>query len=967
MFTQSVSALAYSDNTILSDTINNTYIGRIEAKDIINNSDFKDISEGHYAKESIVRMSALNLVKGYGNNYNPDNAVSNQEVLAFLLRAIGLENEAQSAGIQQKANYQDSSVRDLWSLGYLRIALNRGLITNAQYTDATSADQDQLDPQTNFIRAGAATREMVAEWIAKVLDSVDSSVLNYNTTQQSVYQYSDWETISPERVSYVEKVSMAGIMKGSEGKFNPKAYVTRAEMAVILKNMDAVYYKIMGIEKKTGTVGAVMDIDAQTTANSDFNKKIYVRTSDGGIDVFEYTASVNSSPQPQEKDAVVYADGKIGGLSILKENDQIEYLVSSDNSTILYVFKTSEMAKEVIQDKLVKIDVSANIISLKKTDAEVTSYTLASGLIKDGIYIKMDNRDRLIKDIPAGSILELTLKNDIVIEIKYIGEQEMYTEIKGVVTENNSLLGYITIINSDGKEVTKNYYAGTVQVEKQQYYDEMDEVGYIDSIFPNFEYDDRDTYIEDVEAGDIVFIRVDENNPQYITEISAVTNYIVKYGKVGQISSGNGENISVLMEYENGQTEWLDIPLDVFISKNTYPAQITDIMAGDWIKVLVNEAILTPGEIIQSVKEVTIEGSARYITGIYKAQLINVNKAQKQMVFKDSQSLDKYGWTDYQQVRYINLNNSSGVEYYYNGNQVSLDYVSQRLKNVEAYIATETSFGGEKAVKISFRSSRDEYLEADNIIYANGTGTIGTVENSTINTDDGTIVVRYGRLTKGSNVAVLDYAAIELNGNSSAAVVSVSEAPNTSGVIIARGRIKSIDEGKSFQVQSMAVLNDMKWSYTPIERIFNINYNTQFYNENGWAEPGTFIDYTENTAYDKVYTIIADGTNAAYVIENPYVRQGIRGTIYEVDGNTVKLKDTYIYNTEKNTWEFYSKENSALTVTIPNNYIIVGDNQVLGINALKSGQQIKVMTDVLDVENLTQETEITGYITYIEK
>lgn len=967
----SINTFAYSDDRILTDTVVNTYNGRLEATDMIRNANFTDVPNDYWARESIVRMTALNLVKGYGKEYKPNNAVSNQEAIAYFIRAIGQEDEAQAAGIALQPTFpNNSSARSLWSLGYLQLALNANVITQAQYNDALIEDQTTLDPTINFIRDAEVTREQAADWLVKTLESVDPTILQLGTTQQSIYQYSDWESITPEIVSAIEKLSMAGIMSGSDGKFNPKNRITRAEIAQMLKNMDSIYYQMNGITKRTGTVGAIINKDDKTTGVVRKLKEVYVRTSDGKVDIIQYTNNENTSPQPQAEDAVVYSSEAIGGLDLLQEEDQIEYLADSAN-TILYVQKTAEVKITQVQGILDTIDRIGNSITIRDGRGNKTTYRLIEGLIKDNAsgqpYIYMDIHERLLSDLPIGSTIKLTLKNDIVTTLNYIGEPEVYTEIRGIVTENNPQLGYITMMDDNRKEVTKNYYRNTVKVEKQQYYDTMDEIGYIDSVFPNFEYDPRDTFIDDIEAGDIVFITLDPTNQELITSASASTNYTMKYGKAKQIQL-TGDNItSILMEYENKQTEWIDVPNDVFISKDTYPANLSDILAGDWIKILVNEAIISPGYTVQSAKEVTIEGSDRFVSNIYKAQLSGINQIQQQIIFKNVQSLDNTGWSNYQQIKNININNSQGVDYYYNGNKISLDFAVNKLKNnYEAYVATESGFGGEKAVKVSFRDSRDELLSTDNIIYADGNGTIGTTNKTGITTDEGTIVVRHGRETENINVMVPDHARIALNGENKAALVVVDDTPNTSGLIITRGRINTIDEGKSFQVKSMSILGDMKWAYTPIQRVFTIDYDTKFYNADGWVEPSTFIDYTDETNFDKVYTIITDGSKATQIIDNPYVTNGIRGTIYAIEDNVVKIKDAYMYNTETGAWSSISNKNTALNITIPDNYIIVKDNQSVGLSSLKVGNQIKVMTDILK-EKPTEADTINGYITFVEK
>lgn len=978
----SIDIFAYSDDRILTDPIENTYTGRLEATDMIRNANFIDIPTDSQLSEAIARTVSLNLIKGYEAEFRPDEPVRNQEAVAAAIRVTGQEDAAQQAGVALMAtNPNLATVEDVWALGYLQLAQTMNVITLQQFNDALVADQASLDPAVNFIRGDAVTRDQAADWLVKIVENTNPTAFQLstpNTSQQSVYQYPDWTDISPDMVTSVEKLSMAGIMKGDDsGYFNPKSPLTRVELAQILRNMDSLYYNMNGLQRKTGTIGAVVDNVSPSTGGAKAERNIYIRNADGKVDMIKYEVAQNSSPQPQVKDAVVYSPEEISGLDILEEDDIIEYLVRTADNTIIYVQKTGESAQEIeIEGILDNVDKDNNSITIKDKLGNTITFKLMEGIIRnnseDEPCIYMDKRERLISELPTGSTLKLTVKNDIVIILNYIGDPEIRSQIRGIVTENNPDLGYITIIDDNRQEITKNYYQNSIKVEKQQYYDVMDEIGYIDSVFPNFEYDPRDTFIDDVEIGDIITLTLDPADNQLVSAVSASSNYTMKYGKVKQLQQ-NGNYVSMLMEYENKQTEWLDVPNDIFISRDANPANLADIMAGDWIKVLVNEATVAPGRILQSAKEITIEGGERYITGVYKAQLSTVDPVQQKLVFKNVETLGANGWSEYQEAKSISINKGSDVEYYYNGKRTSLDFVSSRLKNgYEAYVATQNAFGGEKAVKVSFRDSRDQLLNKDNITYSDGNGNIGITNKSNISTDAGTIVIRHGRLTEGMNIMVPDYATISLNGENTAAVVQIEDTPNISGLIIARGRIKSIDEGKSFQVQSMAILNDMKWSYTPIERVFTIDYNTEFYDDTGLVDRDTFIDYTDATKYDEVYTIVTDGTKALQVIDNPYPKNGIRGTVYEVatedDTSTVKIKDAYIYRYDDKTgaWTSVSQKNSALNIIVPNNYIVVKDNMSVGISEIKVGNQIRIMTDN-ELEKPTEETEINGYIMFIEK
>jgi hypothetical protein len=134
----------------------------------------------------------------------------------------------------------------------------------------------------------------------------------------------------------------------------------------------------------------------------------------------------------------------------------------------------------------------------------------------------------------------------------------------------------------------------------------------------------------------------------------------------------------------------------------------------------------------------------------------------------------------------------------------------------------------------------------------------------------------------------------------------------------------------------------------------------------GIVDAKKFIDYSSDTKVDKVYTIITDGSRAIQVIDNKYATKGVRGTIVSIDGNKVMIKDAYVYNNKTGAWSAISAKNSALNVTLPTNYIIVKNNEAVGISALKVGNQIRVMTDTLE-DKPTEATAISSVITFVEK
>ncbi len=1015
MFALSISSLstAYSvpiDGRIFSDPISNTYVSPPDGAALISNLNFTDLPSNFEVKESITRSGALNMIKGYDRTFNPNGIVSNQEAIAFVIRAIGLENLAQQRAILVQAQMPENSpLRTLWSIGYLNVAVDIGLITQQQYTNALEADQTILDPNTEFLREAGARKENLADWLVRGLEFVNPLTFASAATEQNIFKSADWDNLSPEYVQSMEKVLRVGMMKGDEsGNLNPKGVVNRAQMAQILKNMDNTYYNIQGILKKTGTVAGIKDSQTATTNAGTVTRDVYIRTQTGNVDVLRYEVNNTSYPASGERNTVVFKDGSITGLTALSEGDSVEYLVRVANSTNLYVQVLGSTPEvKTVSGILKKLDLPNGKVTIStpadpKTNNPGKEYTyhLGEGLYgvdvaqraanniqtieqivqpepipttapnittQETEWLYFNGKKRKVSELPLGSAVSLDLKNNIVEAINYLGEISLVTEQRGIVIENNTNLGYLTFIDNRGNEVTKYYYNNDIKVEKQQSYDADDEIGYIDEVFPNFKYDPRDTLISEVEAGDIVFMRFDPNDNDTIINISASTNYIMRYGKIKEFNV-NGNHATIVVEYENKQTSWFDVPNTVFVSRDGRPIDFSDVKVGDWTKLLVNRAIIAPGNFMESVKEMIIEGDEHFISTIIKGQLTSIDPIQNQLKIQNAQSLLKTGWGNYKNVEKYNIAGND-IEYFYEGKRISLDYATQYLKrsNGEVYIALENNYAGEKVKRVTFRPNRDELLSPDKVLNSDGNGNFSILSNNgTISTDAGTIVRKNGRLVDGGSISIPDYAVVSLNGQNKAAVVDIFDAPNTSGVIIITGRVLKVNDGKSFVVKSMSSLNANEWSYAPIQREFTIDYNTLFLNADGYVANDTFLGYGDDSVINKVYYVVTNGTHADVVVDAPYANKSLRGTVYKNEEGVISIKDVTYLEEKTGKWKAISTTNNTATVNVGSNTIIIKNNEFTTAKSLTNGDQIKIMTDKLP-DKLVSGIAVDGYILLVEK
>ena len=951
------------DNAIVA----NTYSGRVAGSELINNVNFRDLPATHWAKESVVRSGSLNLVKGYDRAFFPNNAVTNQEAIAFIIRILGMENDALTEAIRIRSDATESErARDLWSIGYLSLAREVGIVTEGEYASLTITDKEAAAGE--LLGSAPATRERVAHWVMRGLNMSSPALVNLEPQIQMVFNFSDWDSIDIEYLKTVEAALLFGVMKGdNNGRFNPKASLTRAEMAQVLRNMDEFYYLSNGIIKRTGVVGAFRDEQQTATGSAYVNRKFYIREASGAVEVIQYEFyATDSSISNRDIDAVVYKNGNVAGLNSLSVGDQIEYLVNAGTNQVYYVQVISAGLSETsATGNLQSIDVKNGQITLLDPDTKKTKvYTMAQG-VYGADYIVIDQAKNPAGALPIGSKIELNLIGQTVMSVSFIGTPTVIDELRGIVIENDPDFGYLTIVDNKGNLITKNYYADSVKVEKQQYYDLDDEIGYIDEVFPNFHYDPRDSFIEDIEPGDIVFMRFDPEDPDLISNISASTNYIARYGKITQITRGEGIS-RYLVEYENKQTNWFDVVDNIYVSKLGRPATHNQVAVGDWAKFLVNQAIIEPGYIMESVKEINVEGGEHFISTIIKGQLAGIEPIQNKLMVQNAQTLAKTGWSNYQNIAQISIANND-IEYYYNGQRISLDYAQRFLKRAEGdvYIALENSASGERAKMITFRNGRDELLSADTVIVADGNGSFSILSTpGSIGTDVGTIVRRYGRLVSSNNILPSDYTIVSLNDGNTAAVVDITDAPAISGVNIARGRILSVDQGENFKVQSMSVLSGNEWVYTPVQREFTIDYNTKFLDSTGIKDISGLKDYTAASAVDKVYNIIYDGSKATWLIDAPYSKQAVKGIVYEAAGGKLMLRNAEYYNTVTGKWSPVSLLDATISVTVPTNAITVKNNAVVGSVAV--GDTVRVMTDKLP-EKVQTGIDVSGYFIFVEK
>jgi len=177
---------------------------------IYNQVQFID-AQDHWAKGTINEMGARLIVNGDQNgNFNPDNYITRAEFAAIMARALGLPSNC-------TASFADVSASD-WFSGAVGTAYQYGIVGGK--------GNNNFDPNANITREEA----MAMIYRASKLTPFPT-LLNARDLSSEFDDYGTQSSWADEAVAFNINNNL---IKGANGKINPKADITRAEVATVV-------------------------------------------------------------------------------------------------------------------------------------------------------------------------------------------------------------------------------------------------------------------------------------------------------------------------------------------------------------------------------------------------------------------------------------------------------------------------------------------------------------------------------------------------------------------------------------------------------------------------------------------------------------------------------------------------------------------------------------------------------------
>lgn len=939
--------------SIAADTPSVVYSGDTEASATLGGMKYTDVGRNNWSAEAIYESGALGIVQGYNGSatrFARTTAMTKEEAIATVYRAAGREAEAQQLGITiNNARTGKSRKTDPMEVlydGFLQLAANEGLITAQNLSDAFNYDQTSLTAES-FKRKGPAQRQEMLYWLAKTLGIQPAS------PNRELLNYSDWRSIDPDKLGYMEAMLRDGIMSGSGGRINPRQSVTREQGAQFVKNTESY---ILGALKYGKSLGVIKDIIPTKDYSGNVTvtgKNILVTVSDGtpvsivtsaGTSTAAGGKNENSGAKlgGQKKELVVYKNGVIGDSSLLSKGDRIQYITDSAN-----IVKYVNIISNVKDVKYPAVQVSGidrtnrllNAVELfemdypdlksisgdqfKWSNTETTTYRIAPNASVTINGVKSD-----LSGITDGVTAILTVDgNNLVKAIQCVDlgiNAEARNIVRGIVEENNPDLGYLTLYNEDGSGT------GSGDTPLRTY-------NYVDQNKTEVLRNHKPVKADMIQAGDTAYIRLDQDGD--IASVSAVENYTTSYGKViSKLPS------KIAVEYEDGSQQVLTVGSDVIVIRDKLLVGFKALRDGDRVRLLLNDNGKST-----DLKEITIEGDEHYISNIYKGTIAKIDDMSDKITVMGMQVFNRGSW-EYTPRKGATVLPFAGDFKIYSGDTVlDIDEANKLLYSNEAYIAVEKTYGGEeKAVVLSYRNSLDTQVPtvSDTIVNAvSGAGSFMlSRENRKVSFSDGSIVVKYGRLVSGNSLSDNDAAYFALNrdystGDYYASVVKVDEPRISGDPVIYRGRISAINDEKDFTLESFSELTGTSWKYSNTPKTFNITLDTRVLDDAGVLNISDFKGYGSDSYLKRTVYVVADGINAVLISTAPYGIENIKGTVYSVSSNSISLRNTVIYDSATYMW----KSGGDAVINLLKNTVIIKNGSVINSSGIVKGDEVRVV------------------------
>ncbi len=936
------------------ETPTRMFTGTERAAALLANLDFTDVrASNSYAREAVWETGALELMKGYGaKRFGLGDTLSVEQALAIAYVAAGREAEAQAAAeTLDAARAADAKLYPaprMWSDGYVQLAFNDGLLTQAQYADALQTDQLVLTGE-NFQRKASVTREDMAYYLAGTLG------LTPLYPQTSLFNaYADWQTANPVRIPAIEAMLQNRVMHGdANGRFRPKGYLTRAEAAQMLQNAEPVLFPKLGLSKFKGVVEGIDRSEDNTTGVLVNERTVRIRNTDGSLHVLtlrEPAAAIATNRNEltgasvlRVSDTIVSAGGVPRSGAVLAVGQQVLYVADSSDQ-VPYMQVLAGTDKTILLGRVKAIDGTTRAMTfqpyqelpfadLRLVDQETirrmeTGTDTIRHIVSSGARIYSGEAQMTLAAVEPETHAIIVVEGGLITYIEPVNLDLLQQDgvVGGIIADVNASLGYVTLYAADGSGLASGIDNGFAGLRNYP-------------LAPGVAVT-RDGLPATVDAllpGDSVFLRLDDGGA--VVAAGAANDHEAVYGTVTK----KGAATLTLID-GHGAARTYAVAAAVPVYRDGLPTDRSAIAVGDRVRLLVQSSGANT-----SVSEIRLERDPTQVVNLYRGTYVWYDPLRRQIAVSGAQTFTGGRWLAAPQL---------GATAFTLASDYAGSLPPERAAGTAYFAVTEDAGGSERVAALAIRAAdRFEKVYDDTIATTSVDGSTFSMNGSAqaFTADAGTLVVKDGRLVSAAALlpdqrARLSAGRDGTTGRMLADVVVAQTPTGAEGLSVYRGRVSDITTEAAFSLESFARLDGNVWTFFNTPKTFSIrNDATRLLSDGGVASLRGFIrsDWVGTSVY-----ILTDGTYAAAISDAPYGEIIRKARVTAVNGATfdefgmplteptsLAVAESRQYDPVGHAWTVVADGE----LTVPGDAIVVRQGRQAMLSDIRPGDSVRVL------------------------
>lgn len=719
----------------LSTTAPTKLLGNSKGAEALINANYTDMSKNTFLRE-VTKMSAFGVIRKYGETaFSPGSSITGNQAIGMLVRARGREAAVQTRVNAASTGLSAAALKALYDTEYAREAATLAIVPVAEQLD--------LDK--------AVSREKLAVWAARSVNLQP----DFNDLT-GVFSFKDATDVSPQYRNIIETmVANKYVYLPNDGRFRPKAAMTKGEFAKTLEHMSDAFMTNLGITSEFGLVIG-RNVTTETQAGVKLSKTVLtIKSIDGKLT--EITAQYNPKTKVRNE-FVSFKNNVVSDSRQVAIGDEIVYYMKGGQ-----VHYVEALNDDTILDKMRESAENGDgIVAHFGSVGTVTKQSrYENGKNIDSSKIRMKDFDGNIYEINVETNPKTGIKNDIIVYKNgkgggtnllaqgdtvayYVKDNKTVIYMKVTPVKTSTINGTLRNLSTDA----------TLKMSTMSIYDYSDKiVEYPVAQHALVTINGTFAKLKDLQTGQDLKLTVKDG---YVTKVETETNTenagaIGEYGKMRSGSVYYVYSDSVLFDLSSGQRAQYLVGSATTIIKDGVKTTLRALKEGDQVKLYFNDIYSN------KVDKIEVEGAERLIKQVYKGEIQDVNATEGTLTLSFPSVMKNTGWVT-TGAYMLDLPYNEKTLIYNGSDPVREKDLGKSFKGKTAYVVVEENYGTETAVKITIRNGGElmSYDAVDKIDTTMGSMELSSKENFNFNA--GTIVIKDGRLIDPSRIKRFDNA-----------------------------------------------------------------------------------------------------------------------------------------------------------------------------------------------------------------